>query len=130
MVRRRPRAYATVEGGRYSLSRAVVTRLVTHIRTRTPGLLIRRLCCVDQRPGHLAAGQPRWFSLARVVFPCCAALYGQNQALRRTAEVRSGELGERVGQAARPRGRSSEDESRDHFDPITSANRLNRADSR
>jgi hypothetical protein len=46
----------------------------------SPSLLIRRQCRACQQPGHLAAGLPGWFALACVVFPCCAALYGQFQA--------------------------------------------------
>ena len=43
-------------------------------------MLIRRQCRALQRPGHLAAGLPGWFSLACVVLHRCAALYGQNPA--------------------------------------------------
>ena len=50
-------------------------------RRQVRNIQIRRLCRADQRPGHLAAGLPGCFSLARVVFPWCAALYGQNQAI-------------------------------------------------
>ncbi len=31
-------------------------REYVRLRTNEASLLIRRLCCVDQRPGHLAAG--------------------------------------------------------------------------
>jgi hypothetical protein len=48
--------------------------------TRTPNLLTRRLCRACQQPGHLLPGLPGWLLLARVVFPWCGALYGQNQA--------------------------------------------------
>jgi hypothetical protein len=68
-------------------------------RTRIPSLLIRRLCRAYLRPGHLLAGLAGRFSLARVVFPCFAALYGQNQATlawvssppRRTRRVTHGQ---------------------------------------
>jgi hypothetical protein len=49
-------------------------------RDSNPSLLIRRQCHAHQRPGYLVAGLPRRFSLARIVFHHCSALYGQNQA--------------------------------------------------
>jgi hypothetical protein len=48
--------------------------------TRIPNLLTRRLCRTHQLPGRLVADLPGWFSLACVVFRCCAVSYGQNQA--------------------------------------------------
>src|SRR5262249_46163073 len=47
--------------------------------TRTPSLLIRRLCRAPLRPGPSVAGLPGWYSVARVVFRCCSSSYGQNQ---------------------------------------------------
>lgn len=45
-----------------------------------PDHQIRRLCRACYQPGHLMAGLPGRFSLARIVFHRCAVLYGQNQA--------------------------------------------------
>src|SRR5215471_11637299 len=67
-----------IRGDRRSRSEVVVD-LGALGGTRTPNLLIRRLCRAHPRPGHSAAGPAGWYSVARVVFRCYSLSYGQNQ---------------------------------------------------
>jgi hypothetical protein len=48
--------------------------------TRTPNLLIRRLCRPRSRPGYIPRGLVGRHSLMRVISLSCAVLYGQMQA--------------------------------------------------
>jgi len=51
--------------------------------TRTPSLLIRRVCHASLLPGHMPPGLRGCRSLACVVCRSFAVLYGQNQTIGR-----------------------------------------------